>query len=52
MLVSDSNFFNVVLVRLGEELPIDVFEVVAVTILAMLTELDAESMKRAGVQAV
>ena len=43
--------FEVVFVGLGVDVPVEVFEVVAGDVLAVFGELDAEALKRAGVQA-
>src|SRR5262249_16610841 len=41
---------EIVLIRLGVDAPVEVLEVVAGHVLAMLAELDREAVKRAGVQ--
>ena len=45
-------FFDVVLVGLGVDEPVDVVRIVAGRVLAVLAELDGEAVKRAGVQAL
>ena len=45
-------FLDVILVGLGEDLPVNILQVVAVRVLAMFAELDTEPVKRTGVQSV